>query len=135
MGFRRREKERGESWRVETAGIASGDAKDKGKVQKRDWPDFGGGQSRSELRLLRSIVQRPASLATIPVELAAIAVDVAVLVAQFPALVPLVSVVAVVQVATQLAAIMSDVGLVVPDIAVQTSVPIPGKRRRHTHSH
>jgi hypothetical protein len=132
MGFRRREER--ESWREETAGITSGEATDKGEVQKRDWPDFGG-QSRSELGLLRCIVQRPASLATIPVELAAIAVDVAVLVAQFPALVARGSVVAVVQVATQLAAIMSGVGLVVPDIALQTSFPIPGKRRRHTHSH
>jgi hypothetical protein len=33
MGFRRREEET-EIWRDETAGIASGDAKDKGDVQK-----------------------------------------------------------------------------------------------------
>lgn len=63
MGFRRREEDgerESESWRDETAGIASGDAKDKGEVQKRDWPDFGGGQSRSELRLLRSCSGRQA---------------------------------------------------------------------------
>src|SRR5271169_2494236 len=51
-----------------------------------------------------------------PVQLAPIAIHVAVLPAQ-------------------LSAIMCDFGLVVPDIAVQTSVTVPGQRRRHTHSH
>src|ERR1700687_4361075 len=44
-------------------------------------------------------------------------------------------IVATVEIAAQLAAVMCDPGLVVPDVAVQTSVPVPGKGWRHTHSY
>jgi hypothetical protein len=44
------------------------------------------------------------------------------------------SIVAVVQVAAQLVAIVCDPDLIVPNIAMQTAVAIPGKGWRHTHS-
>src|ERR1700739_651348 len=42
---------------------------------------------------------------------------------------------AAVQIPAQLAAVMCDPGLVVPDVAGQSSVPVPGKGWRHTHSY
>ena len=71
---------------------------------------------------------------TVPVKVAAIAIYVAVLTAQFTAFVARGRVVAAVEVAPKLAAIVSDLGLVVTDIAVQTSVTIPGQRGRYAHS-
>jgi hypothetical protein len=74
------------------------------------------------------------NLVTVPVEVAAILIYVAILATKFAALVACRSIVSVVQIAAQLATIVSDLGLVVTDIAVQTSVAIPGQRGRHAHS-
>jgi hypothetical protein len=69
-----------------------------------------------------------------PAQFAAIAIYVAVLAPQFPALVARGFIISAPQVAPQLVAIVSDFGFIVPDVAAQTSVTIPGKRRRHTHT-
>jgi hypothetical protein len=70
----------------------------------------------------------------IPIELAAIAIHVAIFMAQFSPLVSCGGVVSVVEIAAQVAAIVSDPILVVTDIAVQAAVTIPSQRRGYSHS-
>jgi hypothetical protein len=64
--------------------------------------------------------------AAVPVQFAAITIDVAILMTQFTALMARGGIVSVVQIASQLAAIVFDLRLVVADVAVQASVTVPG---------
>ena len=73
--------------------------------------------------------------APVPIECAAIAIHVAVLATQFPSLMARGTIISVIEIAAQLSPIVCNFGLVVPDIAAQASVTIPGQRGRHTHSY
>jgi hypothetical protein len=88
----------------------------------------------SGVETLQATSLRRECLPTIPIELPPIAIDITVFVPQFSALVTCGSMITVVKIATQLTSIVGNFSLVAPDIATDASVPIPGKRRRHTHS-
>src|SRR5215469_1195580 len=66
--------------------------------------------------------------AAIPVKFAAILVEVPVFAAQFPALTARGRVVAVVHIPAQFTTVMSDLGLIVANVAPQTMVTVPGQR-------
>jgi hypothetical protein len=63
-----------------------------------------------------------------------VAVDVAVFAAEFAAFVTRGGIVSVVEIAAQLAAVVSDPGLVVTYVAAHATVTIPGKGWGHTQS-
>jgi hypothetical protein len=70
-----------------------------------------------------------------PAQFAAVAVYVAVFAAEFAALVTRGGIVSAVEIASQLAAVVGDLSLVVTDVAACAAVAIPGKGGGHTQSH
>jgi hypothetical protein len=70
-----------------------------------------------------------------PAQFAAVAIYVAILAAQVPALVARRSIISIVQVTAQLAAVVCDPRVVVSNVAAQAAVTIPSQRRGHAHSY
>jgi hypothetical protein len=93
-------------------------------------------ESRSEIHRDGAAQAAPsfAALVVVPIDLASIAIDVAVLAAYLAAFVMCGTVIPMIQIAAQGAAVMINSGFIMANVAPQGMIAL-GQRRSHAHSH